>query len=121
MADFALWVAACETALWPAGTFAGAYAEKRRTAIESLIDGDPVATRVRDVMAYEQTWTGTAAELLRHGVASIGDVGFGSGWPKNPRALAGRLRRAQPALRSLGIDVVFSREGDQDNCHELER
>ena len=27
------------------------------------------------------------------------------------RALAGRLRRAQPGLRSLGIDIVFSREG----------
>ena len=26
-------------------------------------------------------------------------------------SLAGRLRRAQPGLRSLGIDLVFSREG----------
>src|SRR5215831_13385828 len=33
------------------------------------------------------------------------------GRPKNPRALAGRLRLAQPGLRSLGIDIVFSREG----------
>src|SRR5262249_15078540 len=32
MADFALWAAACETALWPAGTFARAYAENRRIA-----------------------------------------------------------------------------------------
>src|SRR5262245_5152534 len=30
MADFALWAAACETALWPAGTFARAYAANRR-------------------------------------------------------------------------------------------
>jgi hypothetical protein len=113
MADFALWIAACETALWPAGNFARAYAANRRAAIESLIDGDPVAARVRDIVAYQQIWTGTAAELLRHGVASSGEDGWrsGSGWPKNPRALAGRLRRAQPALRSLGIDIVFSREG----------
>jgi hypothetical protein len=34
-----------------------------------------------------------------------------SGWPKNPRALAGRLRRAQTFLRVLGIDIKFSREG----------
>jgi hypothetical protein len=34
-----------------------------------------------------------------------------SGWPKNPRALAGRLRRAQTFLRTLGIEIVFGREG----------
>ena len=32
-------------------------------------------------------------------------------WPKNPRALAGRLRRAQTFLRTLGIEIVFGREG----------
>jgi len=30
---------------------------------------------------------------------------------KNPRALAGWLRRAQTFLRTLGIEVTFSREG----------
>ena len=34
-----------------------------------------------------------------------------AGWPKNPRALAGRLHRAQTFLRGLGIDITFSREG----------
>jgi hypothetical protein len=34
-----------------------------------------------------------------------------SGWPKSPRALAGRLRRAQTSLRALGIEIAFSREG----------
>jgi hypothetical protein len=34
-----------------------------------------------------------------------------AGCPKNPRALAGRLRRAQTFLRALGIDIAFSREG----------
>jgi hypothetical protein len=36
MADFALWATACETALWPAGTFMRAYEENRRAAIEAL-------------------------------------------------------------------------------------
>jgi hypothetical protein len=31
--------------------------------------------------------------------------------PKSPRALAGRLRRAQTALRTLGIQIFFGREG----------
>ena len=34
-----------------------------------------------------------------------------AGWPKTPRALAGRLRRAQTFLRTLGIEIDFSREG----------
>jgi len=34
-----------------------------------------------------------------------------SGWPKSPRALAGRLRRAQSFLRTIGIEIVFGREG----------
>src|SRR6516165_2721321 len=34
-----------------------------------------------------------------------------SGWPKSPRALAGRLRRAQSFLRTLGIEIAFGREG----------
>jgi len=107
------WATACETALWPAGTFARAYEANRRAAIENLIDGDPVASRVRDIMARYKTWTGTAAELLRLGLEGTGNGNWGNatGWPKNPRALAGRLRRAQPGLRSLGIDIVFSREG----------
>jgi len=50
MADFAIWAAACETALWPAGTFARAYAANRRTAVEGIIDADPVAACVRDIM-----------------------------------------------------------------------
>ena len=112
MADFARWISACETALWPAGTFEHAYAGNRTAAIENVIEGDPVASRVREMMVQRKTWTGTAAELLSHGAQYSGDSLWTSiGWPKNPRALAGRLRRAQPGLRSLGIDIVFSREG----------
>ena len=32
-------------------------------------------------------------------------------WAKNPRALAGRLRRAQTSLRMLDIEIAFAREG----------
>src|SRR5262249_56298561 len=51
MADFALWATACETAFWPAGTFARAYQANRRAAIEDLIDADPLAARIREIMA----------------------------------------------------------------------
>src|SRR5882757_3371499 len=32
-------------------------------------------------------------------------------WHRTPRALAGRLRRAQASLRALGIDIAFHPEG----------
>jgi hypothetical protein len=113
MADFALWARACETAFWPAGTFARAYAANRRAAIEDAINADPVAACVRDLMAERSFWAGSAADLPRVGaVRSRGDVAvIGTGWPKNPRAFAGRLRRAQTFLRALGIEIAFTREG----------
>ena len=40
MADFALWATACETALWPAGTFSSAYSGNRDEAVEDVIDAD---------------------------------------------------------------------------------
>jgi hypothetical protein len=114
MADFALWATACETALWPAGTFACAYAANRRAAIESIIEADPIATRLRTIMADRTMWMGSASDLLRLCAESArDDISGGAAWAKNPRALAGRLRRAQTFLRTLGIEITFSREGRQ--------
>jgi hypothetical protein len=110
MADFALWAAACEPALWPAGTFARAYAANRRAAIESIIEADPIATCVRAMMVDQTVWTGSASDLLRLCAERARDA-RGTLWAKNPRALAGRLRRAQTFLRTLGIEISFSREG----------
>jgi hypothetical protein len=109
MADFALWATACKRALWPATSFLSAYMANRRTAVEDVIEADPVAARILDMMTQRTMWTGNASELLR--VASIEHVS--AGWPKTPRALAGRLRRAQAPLRALGIEVAFGREGRQ--------
>jgi hypothetical protein len=113
MADFALWATACETAFWPAGTFLRAYHANRRSAVEDLIEADPVATRVREIMVDRRTWTGSASDLLRAGANPPGH-GLWNGhtdWPKSPRALAGRLRRAQTFLRAMGIEMTFAREG----------
>ena len=113
MADFALWATACESAFRPAGTLEIAYSNNRRAAIENIVDADPVAARVREIMADQAQWTGSASDLLGVG-AHIGGNPMAadrSGWPKNPRALAGRLRRVQTLLRTLGIEIVFGREG----------
>jgi hypothetical protein len=116
MADFALWATACETALWPPGTFLRAYNANRRAAIEGVIEADPVAAFVREIMAVRSTWAGRASDLLRARFAAGEDMpNRTAGWPKNPRALAGRLRRCQTFLRTVGIDIAFSREGRTGN------
>jgi hypothetical protein len=104
MADFTLWATACESAYRPAGTLEAAYANNRSVAIENMVDADSVAACVRELMTDRAQWTGSASDLLQVGTSR-------TGWPKSPRALAGRLRRAQPFLRALGIEIAFGREG----------
>jgi len=116
MADFARWAAACETALWSPGTFRMAYDSNRRRAVEDAVDTDPIAAGVRRIMAKQARWVGTASELLV-ATADGGDYLAGRvvDWPKNPRALAGRLRRSQAFLRALDIEIAFNREGRDGN------
>ena len=122
MADFALWAAACETALWPAGTFARAYAANRRAAVEDAIDADPVAACVRELMAERSSWTGSAADLLRADADCRNAFSRSRpGWPKNPRALAGRLRRAQTSLRTGHRDCLQSRRTGREPHHQNEQ
>jgi hypothetical protein len=113
MADFALWAAACETALWPVGTVALAYQANRQVIIENVIEADPVASCVRNIMQSRDRWDGTASDLLQAADQLHRQEAYISrlDWPRTPRALAGRLRRAQPSLRALGIEIVFQREG----------
>jgi hypothetical protein len=64
MADFARWSTACETAIWPAGTFWTAYSSNLDEAVAGVIEADPVANAVRALMATRTGWTGTASDLL---------------------------------------------------------
>ena len=112
MADFALWATACETALWPQGTFWSAYCGNRDDVVEGVIDADPIAAAVRAVMTMRTEWTGTASDLLGALAEMAGErVAKSKTWPDSPRALAGRLRRAATFLRKIGIDIGFEREG----------
>jgi hypothetical protein len=112
LGDFALWATACETALWPAGTFWSAYCGNRDEAVEGVIDADPIAAAVRAVMTMRMEWTGTASDLLGVLAEVAGErVARSKTWPDSPRALAGRLRRAATFLRKVGIKVGFTKEG----------
>ena len=110
MADFATWVAACETALWPAGTFMTAYDENLDEAVGNVIEADLVAAAVRDFMATRtKGWEGTAAQLLPELAELVGERAARSKrWPDATR-LSGRLRRAATNLRKIGIETTFKR------------
>jgi hypothetical protein len=57
-------------------------------------------------------WSGSASDLLRLCAQwSHADASMRPSWARNPRALAGRLRRAQTFLRMMDIEIAFGREG----------
>jgi hypothetical protein len=114
MADFELWSNACETALWPKGTFSAAYRVNRAAAAEDQLDADPVASAVRILMAGRSTWAGNATKLHITLAPTFGTMGT-TGMPVSPRDLSVKLRKAVPSLRKIGIEIAFDRHGhDRD-------
>jgi hypothetical protein len=117
MADFALWATACQSAFRPAATLEAAYDNNRRDAIENMIDADPVAAHVRELMADRAQWTGSASDLLQVGMNIGGNAiaaWIRSGWPKNPRALAGRLVGHKRRFARLGLRSCSAARGGRE-------
>jgi hypothetical protein len=112
MADFALWTAACEGALWEKGTFRKIYDENRDEMLIDTIADDPLANAIRKLVREdlfgEPFWRGTATELLQKLEQGLEDlrITFRPDWPKNGRYLSGRLRRMKDSLSKVGIDVM---------------
>jgi curved DNA-binding protein CbpA len=120
MADFALWAEACTLAFWPAGTFMQAYQQNIAAANEVVLESSPVGDAVRRFMATRTRWEGTASELLELLTRIIPEVlARERSWPKNARALGGKLRRAAPPLRKIGVHVDFIKEAREG--HDRER
>jgi hypothetical protein len=91
MADFAVWIAACEPALWEAGTFADAYESNRDAAVATTIEADLVAAALSALMDTRDTcWAGTATELLAALAAHVPETQQrGKGWPAHPTSSPG--------------------------------
>jgi hypothetical protein len=110
MADFALWMAACETVEWSAGTFARAYAANKEALAAASFEADIVAGLVLEMLADGNGWEGTAKSLLTQVDNRASDQQKrAKSWPKTPHAMAGRLRRASEILRAQGWTVEFVR------------
>jgi hypothetical protein len=118
MADFAIWATACESALGSAGILMKAYCRNRDDAVEALIEADPVANALPRFIATRTAWTGTVTDLLRELCEKVDEaVRKDRHWPASAKALSGRLRRAAPCLRKIGIEI----ERDRDKSRKRSR
>ena len=111
MADFAVWVTACEVGVgWAEGTFMAAYTENRSSANDTAMEASVVGLAVQQFMADRRFWQGTSTDLLT-AVEGVVDekTQRRKDWPKTPRKISGDLRRVAPNLRRAGLDVSFDR------------
>jgi hypothetical protein len=109
MADFAVWATAAETAFgWTPHTFLSVYAENRSTAHELTLEASPLPIPLREFMADQNEWTGTAQELLEALVQRVEqDVKVRREWPRSARGLRSALARLAPDLRATGLNIKF--------------
>jgi hypothetical protein len=112
MADFAKFSTALERAMgWHEGTFMSAYNSNRMLSTEMSIESDPVAQAI--ISLEKNEWKGTATQLSSDLETLVSDSILRSrSWPAAPNSLSNRVRRLIPALRKIGIEVEFGREGN---------
>ena len=109
MADFAIWVNACEEGLGmkpgeALTTYQSNRAETRNLALESSPLYEPVAKLARE------GFSGTVAELhARLNCMMSESMRRSVRWPKAPNALSNALRRMAGNLCAAGIELQFSR------------
>jgi hypothetical protein len=122
MADFARWIAACETAEWEAGTFARAYAANRASLVDVSMEADAVATAIVELVEVAGEWSGNAKALLTK-LNRIADEATQKqrSWPRSPERMSGRLRRASSLLHERGIEVVPPGKTDKTRIWSLRR
>jgi len=109
MADFAIWVSACETALGlETGEALDAYQANRAEAHNLSLESSPLFEPVAKLAL--EGFSGTVAELLARLNRTTGEnMRRSVRWPKAPSALGTALRRMASNLRAAGIDIQFSR------------
>ena len=124
MADFTRLGEAMAQALGqPAGTFDLMYKANRAESIGRALEASPVAVAVRDMVEAHTglsmlVFSGTMKNLLERLELHKQES---HSWPRSPRGLGDVLRRQQPALSSLGIDIDISKPGRQGVTVEIKK
>lgn len=101
MADFARVLAGVDRVRGSDGL--GTYLSQGRQVAEEVIESDLVAQGVRSLAERAVSWSGIAKDLLER----LKPDPEPRGWPRNPRALSGALRKVAPALREVGVEVTL--------------
>lgn len=128
MADFAALIVAAEPALpWQPGEFLSLYADARKEAGASVLEGDCVAEALLGwLLKADLPWEGTAKTLLSALEAQTGLTDSNrrkpEGWPKTPKGLSSRLRQLAPALAQVGYKVAEASKGTNgERLRRIER
>ena len=109
MADFGRWGETVVQAMGEvAGTFMRAYTANRADAFAQILEDDPVAVHLKQLMETQREWSGTANDLLGELTRLAGEKLRGQNlWPKTPKGMSNALRRLLTVLRQDGISVNF--------------
>ena len=112
MSDWARLVVAAEDRLpWIPGTFLDALAANTSEAAAISVESDLVASSIRALLDRGTgCWVGLVSRLFEVLSVDVDPVTKRSGdWPTTPSWFGTRLRRAAPALRTVGIDAQIRR------------
>ena len=110
--DLALWGTAIERAFAAAGSFLAAFATSQTTAIDSVIEVNPVAAAIAGFMEDRVAWDGTTTQLWRE--LQVRDQTEArptetKGWPKDPVSFGIALAKTLPTLRKIGVEATRDR------------
>jgi hypothetical protein len=116
LADWALWVTACEPSLgMECGEFLEAYKENRVQGDASAIDANPAIIAILELMATRTHWKGTFGELLEKLTDKLEKFANGNPkkpkeWPSSPKDLSNTLRNYAPTLEIVeNLSVQFGK------------
>jgi hypothetical protein len=107
MADFARVLAALDRVMDSHAL--ETYLGQTVTVADEVIEGDAVATAIREFAMAHGRWEGNASDLL----TKLSPEHPSRRWPQSPHALTRRLRLVVPALRQVGVAVEFTREASR--------
>lgn len=115
LADFAVWISACEGAYTTPGATMAAFAANVSDAAETVLQNNAVCVALMAFMeANSGYWRGKPAALFTslRTWAPDGTIRERS-WPKNPQTLSNSLRLAMPSLRKRNIFIVKGKSNGQ--------
>ena len=121
MADLLLWVEAGSEALgWEPGTFTRAYKHNLSRGSDLALEA---CVWLPSLLSALRTggFKGTASQFLQKLKADGDDweAQRTPAWPKTPRQMSNALKRLQPNLASVGIQVARERGSDHDHSRIL--